>query len=50
MNKRVKKCERPFVFYTKHEKCLEIAIVMSYIITRKRNKIFGVGCNSQPAV
>ena len=32
------------------EKPLEIALVKSYINTRKRNKIFGVGCKSQPAV
>ena len=32
------------------EKPLEIALIKSYIITRKRNKIFGVGCKSQPAV
>ena len=32
------------------EKPLEIVLIKSYIITRKRNKIFGVGCKSQPAV
>ena len=31
-------------------KPLEIPLIKSYIITRKRNKIFGVGCKSQPAV
>ena len=35
---------------TNPEKPLEIALIKSYIITRKRNKIFGVGCKSQPAV
>ena len=36
--------------FTNPENPLEIALIKSYINTRKRNKIFGVGCKSQPAV
>ncbi len=47
MNKYINKCESGGWILLK---TLAILYGKSYISTRKRNKIFGVGCKSQPAV